>query len=73
MPKNLYEELADAGLEPMLGSAAVCKAEGDIARETLSRRVSRGEFPRPDRVIGNRNFWFASTVRRARESNDVAQ
>lgn len=60
-----HNALANVGIEPLLPSKAVCAAEGNIARETLSRRVSRGEYPKPDRVLNGRNYWFASTVRRA--------
>lgn len=65
------DTLANAGIEPLLPSSVVCVAEGNIARETLSRRVSRGEYPKPDRVLNGRNYWFASTVRRA-QAGDVA-
>ena len=63
--KSPHDTLANVGIEPLLPSSVVCVAEGNIARETLSRRVSRGEYPKPDRVLNGRNYWFASTVRRA--------
>jgi hypothetical protein len=70
MPQEkIDQELAQAGLEPLLGSAAVCAASGGICRETLSRRVSRGDFPAPDQIVCGRNYWFASTIRRLREED----
>lgn len=65
--KTPHDTLANVGLEPLLSSSVVCVALGNIARETLSRRVSRGEFPKPDSVIANRNYWYPSTLRRLRE------
>ncbi len=59
--KHSHETLAALGLDPLLDSATVCAAEGISARETLSRRVSRGDFPPPDRIISGRNFWYRST------------
>ena len=63
--KSAPDILTSVGIEPLLPSNVVCAAEGNIARETLSRRVSRGEYPKPDRILNGRNYWYASTVRRA--------
>ena len=62
--------LADFDIDPLLPSEAVCAAEGIKARETLSRRVSRGEYPPPDRKMNGRNYWFLSTVRQAQAARN---
>lgn len=59
------EELDRLGIDPLLDGRTVRAATGNPCRETHSRRVSRGEFPPPDRRIGGRNFWFRSTVQKA--------
>lgn len=72
MSKPDPNALAEMGIDPLLDSATICAAEGGCARETLSRRISRGDFPRPDRVIGNRNYWFRSTYLNWRETQTEA-
>lgn len=61
-------DLSRLGIDPLLDSKTICAAEGIRARETLSRRVSRGEFPKPDRIIGGRNFWLRSRYLTWREA-----
>ncbi|MPY75294.1 MAG: hypothetical protein GEU87_13640 [Alphaproteobacteria bacterium] len=63
MPSDL-QTLEQLGIDPLLPGSTVCAAMGIKARETLSRRVSRGEFPKPDKQINGKNFWFRSTVLR---------
>jgi hypothetical protein len=65
MSKSDLEILEQHGIEPLLGSRAFRVALGNIARETLSRRISRGEVPTPDAVIAGKNYWYPSTIRRA--------
>lgn len=55
--KSPADTLISVGIEPLLDSATVCTAEG-VVRETLSRRVSRGEYPPPDQIINGRNYWY---------------
>lgn len=71
MSKTAIDQLDEHGIDPLLDSAMVCAAEGDCARETLSRRISRGEFPKPDRVISGRNFWYRSTYLAFREQEQA--
>ena len=52
------------GIDPLVSGRDFRAALGDPARETFSRKVSRGEVPLPDVVENGRNYWFASTVRK---------
>jgi predicted DNA-binding transcriptional regulator AlpA len=63
--QTVEDKLNEASIDPLLPSATVCAAKGGIARETLSRWVAAGRFPKPDKIVNKRNYWFASTVRNA--------
>ena len=65
MSKTDVATLENLGIDPLLNSATVCAAFGGIARETLSRRVSDGSAPQPDKKINGKNYWFRSTILRA--------
>ena len=54
----------DMGFDRLVGTDTICRLYDNIHKETLYRRVRRGEFPAPDRVLGGRYLWFESTVRR---------
>ena len=51
-----------AEIDPLVDSTVARKAAGGKRRETLSRWVKKGTFPRPDRIINGRNFWHRSTI-----------
>lgn len=67
-----YTTLANMGVDTLLTTRDVCAAEG-VTRETLSRRVSRGEFTKPDRVMNGRNYWYLSTLKKAQAALKKAQ
>lgn len=52
----------DAAIDPLVDSTEARKAAGGKRRETLSRWITSGVFPRPDRIINGRNFWRRSTL-----------
>lgn len=53
--------IVEAGTNRLINSAGICHLNGNIRRETLSRWVTNGTYPSPDRVINGRNYWFEST------------
>jgi hypothetical protein len=56
-------------IDPLLDSNKARQAAGAGTAMTLWRwqRDPRVQFPRPDLVINNRNYWHASTIRAWRE------
>jgi predicted DNA-binding transcriptional regulator AlpA len=48
--------------DDLLNTAAVKKASGDISDMTLFRWTRDRGFPKPDKIIAARKYWWRSTV-----------
>jgi hypothetical protein len=60
----------------LLPTRGVCERYGQKAGRTIRRWVVAGQFPKPDKIINGRNYWWLQTLeqheRRAVTANSAA-